>query len=146
MEWTSGHYRVTDDRADIDLDLVHRWLSEDAYWALGRTRAVVERSIDGSIAFALLHIDDGLVGFCRMVSDRATFAWLCDVYVDRAHRGSGGGSFMVGCAVRHPDVADVRRQVLATADAHGLYEKYGFRNFSDDDRDRWMIRDSSMVC
>ena len=146
MEWTDGHYRVTDDRAEIDLDRVHRWLSEDAYWALGRARDVVERSIEGSIAFALIHIDDGLVGFCRMVSDRATFAWLCDVYVDRAHRGSGAGTFMVSCAVRHPDVADVRRQVLATADAHGLYEKFGFRNFSDDDRDRWMIRDSSTVC
>ena len=146
MEWTSGRYRVTDDRALIDLDRVHGWLSEDAYWALGRSRAVVERSVEGSIAFALVHADDGLVGFCRMVSDRATFAWLCDVYVDRAHRGTGAGSFMVGCAVRHPDVADLPRQVLATADAHGLYEKFGFRNFSDADRDRWMIRASPTVC
>jgi GNAT superfamily N-acetyltransferase len=146
MEWTSGRYRVTDDRTLIDLDRVHRWLSEDAYWAIGRTRDVVERSVAGSIAFGLIHADDGLAGFCRMVSDCATFAWLCDVYVDHAHRGSGAGSFMVGCAVRHPDVDRVQRQVLATADAHGLYQKFGFRNFSDADRDRWMIRDSTTVC
>jgi GNAT superfamily N-acetyltransferase len=146
MEWTSGRYRVTDDRMLIDLDRVHRWLSEDAYWALGRTREVVERSVEGSIAFGLFHPDDGLAGLCRMVSDRATFAWLCDVYVERAHRGTGAGTFLVSCAVRHPDVARVSRQVLATADAHGLYEKSGFRRFSDADRDRWMIRDSTTVC
>jgi N-acetylglutamate synthase-like GNAT family acetyltransferase len=146
MEWTNGQYRVTDERAVLDLDRVHRWLSEDAYWALGRPRDIVERSIEESIAFGLVHRDDGLVGFCRMVTDRATFAWLCDVYVDRAHRGGGGGSFLVECAVRHPDVVGVRRQVLATADAPGLYEKFGFRRFAEADRDRWMIRDSTTVC
>jgi len=93
------------------------------------------------LAFGLFDPDGALVGFCRMVTDRATFAWLCDVYVDRAHRGTGAGTFMVGCALHHPDVADVKRQVLATADAHGLYEKFGFRAFSDADRDRWMVRE-----
>ena len=76
-----------------------------------------------------------------MVPDRATFAWLCDVHADPAHRGSGEGSFMVGCAVQHPDVTNVKRQVLATADAHGLYEKFGFRPFSEADRGRWMMRE-----
>jgi GNAT superfamily N-acetyltransferase len=145
VEWERGAYRVTDDRAVLDVRRVHRWLSGDAYWARGRPLDVVRRSIDASLAFALLHGDD-LVGFCRMVTDRATFAWLCDVYVDRAHRGSGAGSFLVECAVSHPDVANVQRQVLATADAHGLYERHGFRSFRDDDRDRWMIRDSTTVC
>jgi GNAT superfamily N-acetyltransferase len=141
-----NRYRVTDDDAAIDVDRVHRWLSGDAYWARGRARSVVERSIAGSLSFALLHDDDGLVGFCRMVTDRATFAWLCDVYVEPTHRGSGAGTFLVECAVRHPDVAHVQRQVLATADAHGLYERFGFRRFRDEDRDRWMIRDSTIVC
>jgi len=142
VEWTnSDGYRVTDDRSAIDVDRVHRWLSEDAYWALGRSRAVVERSLDESLVLGLFHRDGAFVGVCRMVTDRATFAWLCDVYVDRAHRGTGAGSFLVSCAVQHPDVADVKRHVLATADAHGLYEKFGYRNFSDEDRDRWMIRE-----
>jgi GNAT superfamily N-acetyltransferase len=146
VEWTKDRYRVTDDRAAIDVDRVHRWLSDDAYWARGRARAIVERSLANSLALGLVHDDDGLVGACRMVTDRATFAWLCDVYVDPAHRGSGAGTFLVECAVRHPDVANVQRQVLATADAHGLYERFGFRRFGDDDRDRWMIRDSPVVC
>ena len=85
--------------------------------------------------------DGSLAGICRMVTDRATFAWLCDVYVDRAHRGTGAGTFMVGCALRHPAVTTVKRQVLATADAHASYEKFDFRRFSDADRDRWMIRE-----
>ena len=142
MDWTNNDgYRVTDAHSAIDLDRVHWWLSEDTYWALGRSRAVVERSIAGSLVFGLFAPDDEFVGFCRMVTDRATFAWLCDVYVSRPHRGTGAGTFMVGCAVHHPDIADVKRQVLATADAHGLYEKFGFRGFSDAERDRWMIRD-----
>ena len=142
MEWKNdAGYRVTDDPSAIDLDVVHRWLSEDAYWALGRSRAVVERSVSESLVLGLFDATDTLAGFCRMVTDRATFAWLCDVYVDPAHRGSGAGSFMVGCAVQHPDVANVKRQVLATADAHGLYEKFDFRPFSDADRGRWMMRE-----
>ena len=142
VEWKNeGGFRVTDDRSAIDLDVVHRWLSEDAYWALGRSRAVVERSVSESLTLGLFDRDDTLSGFCRMVTDRATFAWPCDVYVDRAHRGTGAGSFMVRCAVQHPDVGNVKRQVLATADAHTLYEKFDFRPFSDADRDRWMMRE-----
>ena len=142
MEWTNQHgYRVTDQQSAIDVDRVHQWLSEDSYWAAGRSRAVVERSMAASLVFGLFDPDDALAGFCRIVTDRATFAWLCDVYVDRAHRGTGAGIFMVGSALQHPDVADVKRQVLATADAHGLYEKFGFRAFSDADRDRWMVRE-----
>ena len=142
VEWTNSNgYRVTDDRSTIDLDRVHRWLSEDAYWAIGRSREIVEQSVAGSLAFGLFDEGGALVGFCRVVTDGATFAWLCDVFVDPAHRGTGAGSFMVGCAVGHPDVAGVKRQVLATADAHGLYEKFGFRNFTDADRDRWMVRE-----
>ena len=142
MEWKNdAGYRVIDDPSTIDLDVVHRWLSEDAYWAVGRTRAVVQRSVAESLVFGLFDSTDTLAGFCRMVTDRATFAWLCDVYVDPAHRGSGAGSFMVGCAVQHPDVTNVKRQVLATADAHGLYEKFGFRQLSDADRGRWMMRE-----
>jgi GNAT superfamily N-acetyltransferase len=142
VEWKNdAGYRVTDDPSTIDVDVVHRWLSEDAYWALGRSRAVVERSVAESLVFGLFDRTDTLAGFCRMVTDRATFAWLCDVYVDPTHRGSGAGSFMVACAVQHPDVTNVKRQVLATADAHGLYEKFGFRPFSDADRGRWMMRE-----
>ena len=142
MDWTNNDgYRVTDAHSAIDLDRVHWWLSEDTYWALGRSRAVVERSIAGSLVFGLFAPDDEFVGFCRMVTDRATFAWLCDVYVARPISRNGGGHVHGPLAVQHPDIAAVKRQVLATADAHGLYEKFGFRGFSDDERDRWMVRD-----
>jgi GNAT superfamily N-acetyltransferase len=142
VEWTnSDGYRVSDDHAEIDLVRVHQWLSEDSYWATGRPLSIVERSFAESLVFGLFDRDRSLAGVCRVVTDRATFAWLCDVYVDRAHRGTGAGTFMVGCAVGHPDVAGVKRLVLATADAHGLYAKFGFREFTDADRDRWMVRE-----
>lgn len=141
MEWSNGAgLVVSDDPTRVDVDLVHHWLSDDAYWAKGRSRAVVTRSIEGSIPFSLF---DGLgaqIGFCRMITDRATFAWLCDVYIEPAHRGDGAGTFLVLCAVEHPDVARIKRQVLATTDAHGLYERFGFERFSDDERERWMLR------
>jgi GNAT superfamily N-acetyltransferase len=142
MEWTNRDgYRVSDDSSLIDIARVHQWLSEDAYWALGRPRSIVERSFAESLVIGLFDRDGAFVGVCRFVTDRATFAWLCDVYVERVHRGTGAGTFMVGSALRHPDVVGVKRQVLATADAHGLYEKFGFRRFAEDDRDRWMVRE-----
>lgn len=130
-------YRITEDPAAIESEVLHRWLSEESYWARGRTRDTVERSLANSMCFGALH-DDELVGFARVVTDRATFAWLCDVFVTPAHRGRGVGSALVAAAVGHPDLAGLQRMVLATADAHDLYRRFGFENL--DRPDRWMIR------
>jgi len=131
-------YMVTDDASRLDIDRIHRWLSEDAYWAGGRTRDTVVRSIEHSVTFGAYYPGAGQVGFCRWVTDQATFAWLCDVYVDPSARGKGLGSWMVEIAVEHPTVRDVPRQLLATADAHRLYAKVGFVPLPDPGR--WMWR------
>src|ERR1051326_1840139 len=93
---TDGAYELSDDKTRLDVDKVSTWLSTDAYWAIGRPRATIEASIAGSDAYGVDTPEGVQVAFCRMVTDRATFGWLCDVYVDRAHRGKGIGQWMVG--------------------------------------------------
>ena len=119
-------YRITDDAAAVDLDYVTRWLTERSYWAKGRAPGAVERGVAHSTSLALLAPDGTQAGYCRWVTDHATFAWLCDVFVDEAHRGLGLGAFLVDAAMQHPAVARVPRFTLGTRDAHGLYAKFGF--------------------
>lgn len=135
---TDGYLLSTDpDR--LDLDLVHRWLSTDAYWAIGRARETVDRAFAGSIGFGVYRPGDGRqVAVARVVTDRATFAWLCDVYVDPAERGRGLGTWLAGAVRDHLAELGVRRILLATADAHGVYAKVGFAPVV---ADRWMELD-----
>ena len=133
----AGNYLVTDDPALIDVDTVYRWLSEESYWSRDRTRETVERSIANSIPLGA-YLDGTIVGFARVVTDRATFAWLCDVFVTPPHRQAGVGKALVAAAVGHPDLRDITRFVLATADAQGLYRQYGFEVIERPER--WMIR------
>ena len=128
---------VSTDASLLDLDTLHRWLSTDAYWAIGRPRAVVERAVAGSLNFGAY--DDGrLVGYARVVTDSATFAWLCDVYVEPAARGAGVGVALMEAVDAALTELQVRRTLLATADAHGLYAKFGFEPMSEPER--WMLR------
>ena len=128
---------ISTDDALLDLDLIHRWLSEDAYWSLGRTRDQVERSVRHSVNVGAY--DGGRqVGFLRIVTDRATFAWICDVYVDPAARGKAVGKALMAECDRLCTSYGVRRALLATADAHGLYAHYGFTPMADPGR--WMER------
>ncbi|MEV1328307.1 GNAT family N-acetyltransferase [Micromonospora costi] len=132
-------YLLTTDPAQLDLDRVHHWLSTDAYWALGRDRETVERAFAGSIPFGVYRPGDGRqVAVARVVTDRATFAWLCDVYVDRAERGHGIGTWLAGAVRDHLAELGVRRIVLATNDAHGVYAKVGFTPVHPE---RWMELD-----
>lgn len=117
-------YTVSADPNLLDLDRIHRWLSGESYWAQGRTRDVVERSIGNSLAFGA-YLGDEQVGFARAVTDYATFAWLCDVFVDAAHRGRGVGKLLVQAATEHPKLRGMQLMLLATRDAHSLYETYG---------------------
>jgi GNAT superfamily N-acetyltransferase len=144
VAWTEagpGGYRVSDDKALLDTDLVHRWMSEESYWAAGRTRAATERSIEHSLCVGLYAPDGGgQAGFARVVTDYATFSWLCDVFVEAAHRGSGAGTFLVRATLDHPEVAGLRT-VLMAAPERSLYRRLGFGGLVSPER--WMERPSA---
>jgi GNAT superfamily N-acetyltransferase len=138
MRWTGPKgYWVSDDRSLVDLERVHGWLSSESYWAAGRSFDVVVRSVRESLTLGLYGPDDQQGGVCRLVTDYATFAWLCDVFVDPAVRGGGLGTFLVERATAHPEVRDLRL-VLGTRDAHELYRRFGFAALSVPER--WMER------
>ncbi len=139
VEKLHREYLISTDPARLDLDVICAYLSTDSYWAEGRDRDTVERSIVHShLVIGAYDDSDNQVGFARMVTDLATWAWLCDVFVLPAHGGKGLGSALVGTIVRHESVVAIKRQFLATADAHGLYAKFGFTAL--DDPSRWMHR------
>lgn len=119
-------FTVDTDLARIDLDTVHRWLSTDAYWAMGRSRETVQRAAEGSLNFGAFDASGALCGYARVVTDRTTFAWLCDVYVDRAHRGRGVGHQLAQTIVDALAPMELGRVMLATADAHSVYQQVGF--------------------
>jgi GNAT superfamily N-acetyltransferase len=116
---------ISTDPSLVDVALVHRWLSTDAYWALGRPREVVERSVAESLNVGAY--DDGVqVGYARVVTDRSTFGWVCDVYVDPSRRGAGIGSRLISSVLAELSPLGLQRVMLATADAHALYAAHGF--------------------
>ena len=133
-------YVVSSDARHVDRDLVWRFLHDDAYWSAGVPRDVVERSIDGSICFSAFDGDPdrggAQVAFARVVTDRATFAWVCDVFVLAEHRGRGVGKQLMDAVMTHPDLQGLRNILLATRDAHGLYARYGFVPLTEPAR--WM--------
>jgi GNAT superfamily N-acetyltransferase len=134
---SGGAVEVLVDPGDLDLDRVHRWLSEEAYWALGRPREVVERAAARSVNLAA-RVDGELVGYARLVTDRATHAWLCDVFVAADHRGRGIGRELVAAADGLLASYGVQRAVLSTHDAHTLYADFGFAPLAHPDH--WMAR------
>jgi len=117
-------YVVSTEKSRLQVDFVHDLLSNHAYWALGRTREVMERAIQNSLCFGVYE-GSRQVGFARVVTDYATFGWLCDVIILESQRGRGLGKWLVECVVAHPALAGIRRLLLATRDAHGLYREYG---------------------
>ena len=124
FERRRDRYLVTTDKTRLDLRVIHGFLRR-SYWAAGIPSEVVERSIRNSLAFGLFY-DEEQVGFARVVTDRATFAYLADVFVPEGHTGRGLGGWMVEVVLSHPELQGLRRWMLATADAHGLYKRYGF--------------------
>ena len=123
MRWQHGDFWITDDNDDADIDFIWQSLV-GTYWAEGRPRDVVEKSVRRSVMLSMFQ-DHRPVGFTRIVGDQSTFAWICDVYVHPDYRGQGLGKWMMACCLEHP-ICKVRINMLATKDAHGLYEKYGF--------------------
>jgi len=135
---TAGRrYEISSDPARLDHARIHHWLSTDAYWAQGRTREHQDRAMAGSLNFGAYDLASGeQKAYLRVVTDHASFAWLCDVYVDRDARGHGLGTRIVTTARDHLASLGVSRLVLATQDAHGVYAKTGFAPLAEPDM--WM--------
>jgi GNAT superfamily N-acetyltransferase len=124
VEYQRDGYQISTDKARLDVALIHEFLSCSTYWAEGRSFEIVQRSIEHSLCFGVYR-GAQQVGFARVVTDQATFAWLCDVFVVEAHRGQGLGKWLVECIVAHPDLQTLRVFLLATRDAHELYRRNG---------------------
>ncbi len=121
----TDHIEIDTDKGRLDVPLIHGFLT-NSYWAKGIPIDVVRRSIEGSLCFGIYE-EGRQVGFARVVSDRATFAYLADVFVLESHRGQGLSKKLMAAIVAHPPLQHLRRWLLATQDAHGLYEQFGFR-------------------
>jgi GNAT superfamily N-acetyltransferase len=124
--------RVSTDPAELDLGMIHQYLSRESYWAAGISRAVMERALKHSLCFGG-YLDHAQIAFARVVTDRATFAHLKDVFVLPAYRGRGFGITLMQAVMTHPDLL-AATFTLATHDAHTLYEKFGFRRNPDPER------------
>jgi len=126
--WRRAGFVISTDVAHLDRDLIWRFLHDEAYWSKGIPRDLFERSIERSLNFGLFAGEPGgtQAGYCRVVTDGATFAWLCDVFVLPAYRGRGLATWLIETVVAHPDLQAQRGFVLATRDAHGLYAKFGW--------------------
>ncbi len=124
-----GSYTISTDPNALDIDVVERFL-KSSYWAPNRSRSKIERSIRTSVVFGLFEAERQ-VGFARVVTDAATFAYLCDVFIDDSVRGKGLGKWLIRVVLDHPDLQGMRRWLLATRDAHSLYAQYGFVELSN---------------
>ena len=122
--WRRDGYLISTDASMLDLEVVHGYLSR-SYWAAGVPEDVVRRSIENSLCFGVYRGEEQ-AGFARVVTDRATFAYLADVFVLEEHRGQGIGTWLVEVILSHPDLQGLRRWMLATRDAHDLYRRYAF--------------------
>jgi len=133
-------YEVSDDPGRFDLARAHRWISTESYWAEGVPFETFAKSVANSLTIGVYAPDGTMAAMARVVTDRATFGWVCDVFVDQAHRGSGLGKKIMAFIKAHPDLQGFRRMHLATRDAHGLYRQYGFTELTK--VENWMeIRD-----
>lgn len=125
MELTRGELAISTDPGRIDLDVVHGFLAGESYWSLGIARERLARAIRHSLCFGLYE-GERQIGFARVVTDRATFAYLCDVFLLEAYRGRGLGEWLMEAIGSHPDLAGLRRWLLVTRDAHPFYERLGW--------------------
>ena len=125
-----GEYRISTDKSELDVSVIHEYLSERSYWAGGRTRETVVRSIDNSLCFGLYRGAE-LIGLTRVITDYATYGYLCDVFVLEEYRGNGLGVWLIECVLKHPGLQGLRKISLATRDAQELYRRFGFREVED---------------
>lgn len=135
MTFLSG-FIISTDPARLDVAAIHGYLSGESYWARHIPYDTVARALANSLNFGLYAPDGRQAGFARVVTDRATFAWLCDVFVLPEFRGRGLSKALVGTVLAHPDLQNLRRHLLATLDAHGLYQQHGYTPLKN--AERWL--------
>lgn len=140
-ETVSKEYWVTTDDSKLDFDSIHRWIT-NSYWANGRTKEAMKKVMDNSLNFGLFH-NDKQVGFARVITDYHTFSYLCDVIIDENCRGRGLGKLLMKEVLGYPPLLTMKRWLLFTKDAHGLYEHFGFTK--DDMPERTMIKKNTDV-
>ena len=138
VELVRGEYTISTDRSRIDVTAVHAFLSR-TYWSPGIPESVLRRAIDGAISFGIYHGHEQ-VGFARVITDRATYAYLSDVYVLDAHRGRGLAKWLMEVIMSHPDLQGLRRFSLSTRDAHALYAQFGFEIVKNPERQMEILR------
>ncbi len=135
IEWQRGEFTISTDRSRLQIGAIHEFLSEKSYWAKKRTREQTETAIKNSLPFGV-YKGENQIGFARVVTDYATFAYLGDVFILDEFRGKGLSKQLMRTILSHPDLQGFRRWILATADAHGLYEQFGFSALKVPER--WM--------
>ena len=134
--WHRGDYTISTEKSRLDIGVIH-WFLDTSYWAAGRSVETIRRSIENSMSFGVYKADQQ-VGFARVITDYATFAWIADVFVLEPHRGKGLSKWLMEVMIGHPELQGFRRWVLATKDAHDLYRKFGFTELKRPER--WMER------
>ena len=138
MEITKEKYTINTDHDKLDIDFIHNYLSVYSYWAKEIPVAIVVKAIENSLCFGLYE-GDKQIGFARMVTDKATFAYMADVFIDEHYRGRGLSKWLVATMLAHPDMQGLRRLMLATRDAHGLYTQFGFTPITNPERLMQMV-------
>lgn len=133
LECTRNGYTISTDKSRLDVPAIHDFLANSSYWAHNVPLSTVQKSIENSLCFGI-YAGETQVGFARVITDYAVFAYLADVFVLGAYRGRGLGKWLVACIVSHPELQNLRRWILATKDAHGLYAQYGFNPLSKPER------------
>jgi len=134
MDFTKDRFNISTEKGKMDIDLIHSFLTR-SYWAEGISKEIVRRSIEGALCFGVFE-NDKQVGFARMITDKATFAYLADVFIIDEYRGLGLSKWLMEVIMSYPDLQGLRRLMLATRDAHELYKKFGFTPLNN--VDRWM--------
>ena len=134
MTIAKNQFTITTDKEKFDVEFIHSFLTR-SYWAEGISKEVIKRSIEGALCFGLFE-NDKQIGFARMITDKATFAYLADVFIIEEYRGRGLSKWLMEVIMSHPSLQGLRRMMLATKDAHGLYQKFGFTALNN--IDRWM--------
>ncbi|MHB1303648.1 MAG: GNAT family N-acetyltransferase [Acidiphilium sp.] len=134
-----GEYEISTDTHRLDLEVIHNFLAVESYWSPGIPRSIVERAVRNSLCFGVYH-GSAQVGFGRVVTDKSTFALLADVFILRAHRGKGLSKWLMRCIVEHEDLQGLRRLLLLTSDAHGLYRQFGFEQLGNPSRFMEVLR------
>ena len=134
MDFIKDGFTISTDKEKLDIDVIHSFLNR-TYWAEGISKEIIRRSIEGSLCFGVFE-NDKQIGFARMITDKATFAYLADVFIIEEYRGRGLSKWLMEVIMSHPDLQGLRRMVLVTKDAHGLYKQFGFTPLIN--VERWM--------